>query len=261
MGILNITPDSFSDGGKFIEKNQAVEYGIKMVSEGADIIDIGGETTKPYSNPISVQEEIDRVVPVIEMLSRKISVPISIDTTKSPVAKAAIDAGASIINDITALKSDVAMLQLAAKNKTPVILMHMQGTPKSMQKLPVYNDLIDEIKSFLESAANKAIAAGIPKDMIIVDPGIGFGKTFNDNLTIIKELGKFLPLGFPVLAGPSNKSFIGHILKIKNPIERMTGTMAAIAACVMNGASIVRVHRVAEAVETVKIIDAIKYGC
>jgi len=261
MGILNVTPDSFSDGGKFLEKDRAVEHGIKMALEGADIIDIGGETTKPYSNSICVQEEIDRVVPIIEILSRKISIPISIDTTKAPVAEAAVNAGASIINDISALKFDENMLPLAVKKKTPVILMHMQGTPASMQQSPVYKDLIGEIKEFLKSAANAAVSGGIPENMIIVDPGIGFGKTFNDNLTIIREFNKFLSLGFPVLAGPSNKGFIGHILKIKDPSERLTGTMAAVAACIMNGASIVRVHRVAEAVETVKIIDAIKYGC
>lgn len=244
-----------------MEKDRAVEHGIKMAQEGADIIDIGGETTKPCSTSISAQEEIDRVVPIIEILSGEISIPISIDTTKASVAEAAVSAGASIINDISALKSDRNMLLLAAKNKIPVILMHMQGTPASMQRSPVYNDLIGEIKAFLKSAANEAVSAGIPENMIIIDPGIGFGKTFNDNLTIIREFDKFLSLGFPVLAGPSNKAFIGHILKIKDPPTRLTGTIAAIAACVMNGASVVRVHRVAEAVETVKIIDAIKYGC
>jgi dihydropteroate synthase len=259
MGVLNVTPDSFSDGGRYFETGRAIEHGIQMHRDGADIIDIGGESTRPYSESVSAAEEIDRVIPVIEALGKEIAVPISIDTCKAPVAREALKAGASMINDISALRFDSEMAGTAAQARVPVILMHMKGTPGDMQKNPVYGDLILEITDFLREALDRCEAAGIQRDLTMVDPGIGFGKTFDHNLQIIRELHRFQCLDRPILFGPSNKAFIGHILK-KEPHERDTGTMAAVAAGVMNGAHIVRVHHVRKAVETVRIIDAIKRG-
>lgn len=259
MGVLNITPDSFSDGGHYFETGRAIEHGIEMVQEGADIIDIGGESTRPYSESVSADEEIDRVIPVITALGKEIAIPISIDTCKARVAREALEAGASMINDISALRFDPEMAPTAAQAGVPVILMHMKGTPRNMQQNPVYGDLILEIADFLREALKRCAAAGIRRDLTMVDPGIGFGKTFDHNLQIIRELHRFQCLDRPILFGPSNKAFIGHILQ-KEPHERSTGTMAAIAAGIMNGAHIVRVHHVPKAVETVRMIDAIKRG-
>jgi len=259
MGVLNVTPDSFSDGGHYFETDRAVEHAIAMDQNGADIIDIGGESTRPYSKKISIAEEIDRVIPVIEALRGKISAPISIDTCKSAVAGEALKAGASIINDISALRFDPETAQIAAHAGVPVILMHMKGTPGDMQNNPVYEDLINEILDFLRDAVDRCEAAGISRELTVVDPGIGFGKTFDHNLRIIRDLSRFKSLERPVLIGPSNKAFIGHILD-REPHERDTGTMAAVAAGVMNGAHIIRAHNVKKAVETVKIIDAVKRG-
>ncbi|HIJ58535.1 MAG TPA: dihydropteroate synthase [Deltaproteobacteria bacterium] len=259
MGVLNITPDSFSDGGHYFEADRAVEHALLMDRDGADIIDIGGESTRPYSKKISIAEEIDRVIPVIEALQGEISAPISIDTCKSTVAEEALKAGASIINDISALRFDPEMAMIAARAGVPVILMHMKGTPGDMQKNPVYDDLINEILDFLKDAVDRAEAAGISRELTVVDPGIGFGKTFDHNLKIIRDLSRFKSLERPVLLGPSNKAFIGHILD-REPHERNTGSMAAVAAGVMNGAHIIRAHNVKKAVETVKIIDAVKRG-
>ncbi|MBW1781568.1 MAG: dihydropteroate synthase [Deltaproteobacteria bacterium] len=259
MGVLNVTPDSFSDGGRYFETDKAVEHGLQMARDGADIIDIGGESTRPYSEAVSVAEEMDRVIPVIEALRKEIATPISIDTCKARVAQAALKAGASIINDISALRFDPEMTQTAAQAGVPVILMHMKGTPGDMQKNPVYDNLIQELLDFLQDAIDRCEAAGIPRDLTVVDPGIGFGKTFDHNLNIIRDLSRFQGLKRPVLIGPSNKAFIGHILK-REPDERDTGSMAAVAAGVMNGAHMVRVHHVKKAVETVKIIDAVKRG-
>ncbi|MBC8177616.1 MAG: dihydropteroate synthase [Desulfobacteraceae bacterium] len=259
MGVLNITPDSFSDGGHYFEADRAVEHALLMDRDGADIIDIGGESTRPYSKKISIAEEIDRVIPVIEALQGEISAPISIDTCKSTVAEEALKAGASIINDISALRFDPEMAQIAAQAGVPVILMHMKGTPGDMQKNPVYDDLINEILDFLKDAVDRAEAAGISRKLTVVDPGIGFGKTFDHNLKIIRDLSRFKSLERPVLLGPSNKAFIGHILD-REPHERDTGSMAAVAAGVMNGAHIIRAHNVKKAVETVRIIDAVKRG-
>ncbi len=259
MGVINVTPDSFSDGGLYFQKETAVEHGHRLAKEGADIIDVGGESTRPFSEEVSLQEELDRVIPVIEALSHALPVPISIDTYKAEVARQALKAGASIINDISALRFDPEIATVAAKAGVPMILMHMQGKPGNMQEAPFYQDLIPEILDFLQQAIDRAVAAGIEEDMIIVDPGIGFGKTVEHNLQIIKELRRFCALNRPILLGTSNKSFIGHILD-KEPHERNTGTMATIAAGVLNGASIVRVHNVKKAVETVRIIDAIRNG-
>ena len=259
MGILNVTPDSFSDGGQYFDQDKAIEHGLQMAREGADIIDVGGESTRPYAQKISMSEEMDRVIPVIEALSKELTIPISIDTYKGEVAREALEAGASIINDISALRFDPLMASLAANSEVPSVLVHMKGSPGNMQNNPVYEDLITEIIDFLKDAVKRSIKAGIREELVIVDPGIGFGKTFDDNLKIINEFTRLESLGRPVLFGSSNKAFIGHVLD-KEPHERDTGTMATVAAGVMNGAHIVRVHNVAKAFETVKMIDAIRRG-
>jgi dihydropteroate synthase len=259
MGVLNVTPDSFSDGGVYFQRDRAIEHGLSMAKDGADIIDVGGESTRPYSEVISAEEELDRVIPVIQALGKDLRIPISIDTCKADVARQALKAGASIINDISAFRFDPEMISVAAEAEVPVILMHMRGTPKDMQANPTYDNLIPEILDFLKNAMDRGVAGGMRKDMIIVDPGIGFGKTFDHNLQIIRELAAFKALKRPILLGASNKAFIGHILH-KEPHERDTGSMAAVAAGVLNGAHIVRVHNVKKTFETVKMIDAIKKG-
>lgn len=259
MGIINVTPDSFSDGGLHFRENDAVKHGLEMVNDGADIIDVGGESTRPFSDPLPLTEELRRVIPVIAALSQETDIPISIDTYKSEVAGQALEAGAKMVNDISALRFDPRMGPLVAEAGLPIVLMHMKGTPKNMQVNPTYKDLFGEIIGFLSNAMEQAVKIGIKRDLIIIDPGIGFGKSFDDSLKIIKGLNKFSSLGQPILVGTSNKSFIGHILDL--PVEsRETGTMATIAAAVMNGANIVRVHNVKAAKETVTIIDAIKAG-
>jgi len=265
MGVLNITPDSFSDGGRFYRCDAAVDQGLKLVQDGADILDIGGESTRPFSDPLPAKEEIRRVLPVIEKLTPQISVPISIDTTKARVARQALDAGAVMINDIGALRFDPDMARLAAEYQVPIVLMHMKGTPKTMQVAPRYDNLIAEIKSFLSDAVARAHAGGVPKTHIIIDPGIGFGKTFHHNLVIINQLYELASLGFPILVGPSRKAFIRNILKNQgntdiDPDSEIVeaGTQAAIAAAVLRGADIIRVHDVARTKPTVALCDAIK---
>ena len=265
MGILNVTPDSFSDGGKFFSCQDAVAQGQKLVKDGADILDIGGESTRPFSEEVSAEEEIQRVVPVIERLAEKIAIPISIDTTKASVARRAIEAGASMINDVTALRLDHEMVDVAAEYGVPVTLMHMLGTPKTMQISPTYDDLIGEIKVFLEKAINRLEKKGILRSRIIIDPGIGFGKTVEHNLLLIKHLHEFKSLGTPILIGPSRKAFIRHILKNKSVKdirpdlqEVEIGTQAAVAAAILNGAHIVRVHNVVNTRVTVQITDQLK---
>jgi dihydropteroate synthase len=259
MGVLNVTPDSFSDGGHFFHRDKAIEQGLSMAADGADIIDVGGESTRPYSTRISKEEELERIIPVIQGLRKEVKIPISIDTLKAEVAREALRAGASMINDTSALRSDPEMTSVAAVAQVPVILMHMRGTPENMQEKPQYGNLIHEIIDFLLGAMEKAVQMGIRREMIILDPGIGFGKTFDHNLEIIRELDRFTCLGSPVLLGSSRKAFIGHILG-NTAIERDTGSMATVAVGVMNGAHIVRVHDVKRAVETVKVVDAIKRG-
>jgi len=259
MGILNVTPDSFFDGDLHYRTNDAVKHGLEMVNEGADIIDIGGESTRPFSDPLPLEEELRRVIPVIKALSQEIDIPISVDTYKSEVARQALEAGAKMVNDISALRFDPAMGPLVAEAGVPIVLMHMKGTPKNMQANPTYKDLLGEIIGFLSNAIEQAVEIGIRRGLIIIDPGIGFGKSLDDNLSIIKELHRFSSVGHPILVSTSNKSFIGHVLDL--PLEsRETGTMATIAAAVMNGANIVRAHNVRAAKETVTIIDAIKSG-
>jgi dihydropteroate synthase len=264
MGIVNVTPDSFSDGGRFLDPRNAVAQGLRLAAEGADIIDIGGESTRPFSESVSADEEIRRVVPVIAELAQQIRIPISIDTSKAAVARRALEAGAAMLNDITALRSDDGLAAVAAEFGVPVILMHMRGEPRTMQVAPHYDDLVGEICSFLQEAADAAERRGVARERLITDPGIGFGKTAEHNLQLIRRLADFAGLGLPLLVGPSRKSFIRRLVKPEGepdiPPDRPvveTGTQAAVAASVFNGAHIVRVHDVANTVATVKVADAI----
>ncbi|HCX90361.1 MAG: dihydropteroate synthase [Deltaproteobacteria bacterium CG12_big_fil_rev_8_21_14_0_65_43_10] len=259
MGVINVTPDSFSDGGFFFDPNRAIAHALKLVDEGADIIDIGGETTRPGSKPITAETEISRVIPVIERLAPKIDVPISIDTYKSLVAERAIEAGAEIINDISALNFDPKMLEIASRHDIPVVLMHIKGTPENMQQNPCYVSVISEIIEYLKDSIEMAEKAGIDPHKIIIDPGIGFGKSLDDghNLKIINRLSEFKSLGKPILVGPSRKAFIGKILNA-DVTQREEGTAAAVSAAVLNGANIVRVHNVGMIRKVVRVIDAIK---
>jgi len=259
MGVLNRTPDSFSDGGVFLDEDKAVRHAEEMVRDGADIIDIGGESTKPGSEPVSVKEELARVIPIIKRIAQDIDVPISIDTQKSEVAEAAIEAGASIINDVTALRGDERMKSIVAKYGTPIVLMHMKGTPKTMQIDPEYHTLISEIISYLKESIGIAKEAGIPEGKIIIDPGIGFGKTTGHNLSVIRNLNRFKTLGRPILVGVSRKSFIGKILN-SEVNDRLMGTAASVAISILNGANIVRVHDVKPMVEIARIADAIRFA-
>jgi len=258
MGILNVTPDSFSDGGQYFDKSAAVKRAIRMVEDGADIVDIGGQSTRPGSEPVTVDEELRRTIPVIEAISSEIKVPISIDTYRAEVARAALDAGASVVNDISGLRFDPGMAPLVAERRVPVILMHIKGTPSDMQKDPSYEALIPEIIDYLRESMAIAERAGVAREMIVVDPGIGFGKTFEHNLEIIHRLDEFTGLERPILVGPSRKAFIGAILGGAPASERTFGTAAAVTASILNGANIVRVHDVAEMAQVVRVADAIK---
>ena len=260
MGILNVTPDSFSDGGRHFDRDVAIECGLRMVEDGADIIDIGGESTRPGADPLPLEEELRRTLPVIEALAKSVSVPISIDTYKADVAQRALDAGASMVNDISGLRFDAGMAKTIAHYKVPVVVMHIKGTPKNMQADPVYDALIPEIIEYLRGSIRIAMEAGIGEDMIVVDPGIGFGKTFDHNLEILKNLDAFTMLGKPLLVGPSRKAFLGRILGNAAPSERVEGTAAAVAISIMNGANMVRVHDVKEMARVAKVADAIKRG-
>lgn len=259
MGVLNVTPDSFSDGGRFLDTHKAIEHGLKMASEGVAIIDIGAESTRPGAEPVPADEQIRRVVPVIESICKKINVPISIDTNRSEVAEAALQAGAAIINDITAL-SDERMGELAAEQQVPVILMHMQGKPENMQIEPKYKDVVKEVLQFLLERASQAEKFGIPKERILIDPGIGFGKTLEHNLKLLRNIDKFVAAGYRVLVGTSRKSFIGKIIGKENPSDRIFGTAASVALCVAAGVSIVRVHDVKEMIDVLKVANAIIPG-
>jgi dihydropteroate synthase len=257
MGVLNITPDSFSDGGLFFDKTKAIAHGLKMVEEGADIIDIGGESTRPGSKPLGLEEELRRVLPVIEALSKETEVPISIDTYKSEVARRAIEAGAEIINDISGLHFDPELARVAAKENTPVVLMHIRGTPETMQKDVHYGSLFSEIIAYLNEGIRRVESAGVAPEQIVVDPGIGFGKTLEDNLLLIKHLSEFRILGKPILLGTSRKSFIGKILDAQ-PDQRLEGTLSSIAIGVLNGAHIIRSHDVLQAKRAIAVADAIR---
>jgi dihydropteroate synthase len=259
MGILNVTPDSFSDAGLYMEPHQAISHGIELASQGADIIDIGGESTRPGSKPLPAEEELRRVIPVIEALSAKVDIPISIDTYKSSIAEKALEAGAEMVNDISGLKFDRKTADVAAKYEVPLVLMHIKGTPEVMQLDVHYDCLLTEIMEYLEQSIEIAEGAGIDPRQIIIDPGIGFGKSVEDNLKIIRHLTELKSLGKPILLGPSRKSFIGKILNA--PIDqRDEGTLASISAAIMNGANILRVHDVGPARKAARIVDAILRG-
>jgi dihydropteroate synthase len=263
MGVLNVTPDSFSDGGRFFAPDDALRHGLTMVREGADFLDIGGESTRPRgrsygegARPVSVQEETDRVVPVIERLRRETDVPLSIDTTKSAVAEAALRAGAIIVNDVSGMRVDERMPQVAAAAGASVILMHTSGSPRTMQSKTTYADLFGEIAGYLRAGADLATRAGIRQ--IMVDPGIGFGKTGTDNLRLIMEIGRFRELGYPVLVGPSRKAFIGEVTGL--PVgERLEGTIAAVVAAILGGVHVVRVHDVLPIVRAARVADALAH--
>jgi dihydropteroate synthase len=257
MGILNVTPDSFSDGGLHVDKDRAVARGIEMVDQGAAIIDVGPQSTRPGSLPVEPAEQIRRAVPVIEALAGRVSVPISIDTHVPEVARAALDAGARIINDITAL-SDDRMAELAAQRQVPVVLMHMQGTPSTMQLDPQYTDVVAQVRDFLIDRAQRAQALGIRKDRILIDPGIGFGKTIQHNLALLARIEVFVKTGYPVVVGPSRKAFIGHITGRQVPAERVFGTAACVALAAAAGVAVVRVHDVAQMADVVKVVNRIR---
>lgn len=261
MGVLNVTPDSFSDGGEYYTIEAALAQAENMVKSGVDIIDIGGQSTRPGAAEISLEEEIDRVIPVVQILRQKAeifgSVPISVDTTRAQVAKAAVEAGADIINDISGATFDSEMLSTVAHLKVPIILMHIRGTPQTMQKLTDYRDLIGEIREFLESRIAGAVAAGIDKSHIILDPGIGFAKNYSQNLEILQQLAKFRGLDCPILVGVSRKSFIGHILNQPLAKQRIWGTAAACTGAIANSADILRVHDVREMHDVCLVADAI----
>ncbi|OGC86216.1 MAG: dihydropteroate synthase [candidate division Zixibacteria bacterium RBG_19FT_COMBO_42_43] len=259
MGVLNVTPDSFSDGGKFLSLDKAIAQALKMVEEGVDIIDIGGESTRPGSQPVTLKEETQRVIPVIETLVKKIQIPISVDTYKSQIALKAMEAGAELINDISGLRFDSEMVKLAAKYNVPVVIMHIKGTPQNMQESPYYENVLKEIKDYFEERVNFADSMGIQEQNLILDPGIGFGKRFEDNLAILKNLKEFKKLDRPILVGLSRKSFIGKILDL--PVEeRLEGSLGALACSIMQGANIARVHDVKESVRVAKVVDAILKG-
>jgi len=257
MGVINVTPDSFSDGGDFFAPGEAVTQGLLMVEAGADILDVGGESTRPGADPVSEEEEINRVLPVIQALAGRVEVPVSIDTYKSSVARAALTAGAAIVNDISGGRFDPEVLNLAAEAGVPLILMHMLGRPRNMQDNPVYADLVGEIKGFLVDAVQRAKKAGLDPEMIIVDPGIGFGKTFEHNLILINRLGELAELGQPLLVGPSRKAFLGRILGGVPPKERDAATAAIVALAAYNGANILRVHNVGLARQTLAAVGAV----
>jgi len=256
MGVINITPDSFSDGGEFYDAERAIEQGERLAAEGADLLDVGGESTRPFSESITTEEELRRVIPVIRELARRTRIPISIDTCKGEVARAALDAGASLVNDISSLGFDSEMKAVVASSGAPLILMHMQGTPRNMQVKPHYDSLLSEVVRFLEERIQIGCAAGVSRDQIIVDPGIGFGKTVTHNLLLIKHLDALAVLGRPVLLGTSRKAFIGAVLN--RPVtEREPGSWASVCAGILKGAHILRVHEVAVCRQVADMIDAI----
>ncbi|MDZ7725750.1 MAG: dihydropteroate synthase [candidate division KSB1 bacterium] len=256
MGVLNVTPDSFSDGGAYANIDRAVQHALDMHARGADMIDIGGESSRPGAEPVSEAEELNRTIPVIRALRVKLDCPISIDTTKSAVAKAAIQSGADIINDISACRLDPDMIPLTAETGAGVVLMHMQGDPRSMQKNPQYTDVVHDIIALLQKHIDDLLALHIKPDQLIVDPGIGFGKSVADNYELLRRLHEFKTLDRPILVGPSRKSFIGKLLDLP-PQERLEGTLAAAVAAIMNGADILRVHDVQAVQRAVRVTDAI----
>lgn len=257
MGVLNVTPDSFSDGGKFLDLDAAVARGKRMLAEGADIVDVGGESSRPGATPVPEEEELRRVVPVIARLCSEAGPVVSVDTTKARVAREAIAAGARIINDISAFRADGGMAGLAAETGAGVVLMHMRGTPADMQRDPRYDDVVGEVAEFLRERGSAAVRAGIAAERIVYDPGIGFGKNVEHNLEIVRRLPELRALGRPLLVGPSRKSFIGKVLGDLPVEERLEGTAAAVALAVAGGAAIIRVHDVREMVRVARVSDAV----
>jgi dihydropteroate synthase len=259
MGIINVTPDSFYDGGKRLDPDRAVADGISLVEAGADVIDVGGESTRPGAKAVSLEEELQRVLPVIRGLRRSVKVPLSIDTYKAQVARAALIEGGDIVNDISALRFDPQMAVLVAAEKVPVVLMHMQGTPRTMQAEPYYNHVLREVQDFLTTQVRLAVEAGVERENIIIDPGIGFGKTLDHNLALLRGLPALASVGQPLLVGASRKTFIGKILGVE-PEERLEGSLAAAIAAVFGGAHIIRVHDVKETRKAIRVADAIRFG-
>ena len=259
MGVINVTPDSFYDGGKRLDPDTAVADGLELVEAGADMIDVGGESTRPGAKTVSLDEEMQRVLPVIRGLRRNVNTPISIDTYKAQVAKAALLEGADVVNDISALRFDPQMALLVAAEKVPIVLMHMQGTPQTMQAEPRYQNVLREVRDFLTARVRFAIEAGVERENVIIDPGIGFGKTLDHNLTLLAGLETFASVGQPLLVGASRKTFIGKLLGLE-PQERLEGSLAAAIAAVFGGAHILRVHDVKETRRAIRVADAIRFG-
>lgn len=259
MGVLNVTPDSFSDGGLYLNVPEAVRQAQKMADSGANIIDVGGESTRPGSLPVPAEEQIRRIAPVVHQLSVSLGIDriISIDTTRSAVAEAAFRAGARIVNDVSAGTADSGMFEVVSKHHAWIVLMHMQGTPLTMQDNPAYNDVVEDVATFLDTRATKAIEAGIPKDRIIIDPGIGFGKTKNDNLQLLASLDRFVKMGYPVLLGTSRKRFMGAICNEPHPVDLLGATIATTVLGVMKGVRIFRVHDARANRQAIDVITAI----
>jgi dihydropteroate synthase len=259
MGVLNVTPDSFSDGGRFLDHEAAVEHGLEMASEGADILDVGGESTRPGSDQVPEEEELARVLPVVKRLVAEVDVPISIDTRKPVVAAAAAEAGASIVNDVSGAR-EPGMLEAVRGAGTGLILMHMLGDPTTMQEDPRYDDVVADVKAYLADRVAAAVGAGIARDRLAVDPGLGFGKTYEHNLALMRDIDGFLDLGVPVAVGPSRKSFIGRALGDQSIDRRLEGSLGAAAWLAGRGAHVVRVHDVAATVKLLRVVDAIRAG-
>jgi len=258
MGVVNVTPDSFSDGGLFLDRDRAIAQGEVLAAQGAHLIDVGGESTRPFSESLPLKEELERVIPVIRELARRLPVPISVDTYKAEVARKALENGAALVNDISALRFDPEMAAVARTFDVPVILMHMQGAPRDMQQHPHYENLLREIHSFFEERLNWCRVQGIPAKRLILDPGIGFGKTLPHNLTLIRELGFFRDLDCPLLIGTSRKSFVGRLTGQENPPEREWGTGATTAIAAWQGAHMVRVHNAEAARQILAVTDALR---
>jgi len=261
MGVLNVTPDSFSDGGEFFDVRHAVQHALAMQRDGADIIDIGAESTRPGAAGISASEELRRLLPVLEALRGKLKIPISVDTQKAAVAEVALGAGAAIINDISGLRSDPRLAAVAAKHRVPIILMHTRGTPRSMQKCPFARNVLRDVLSGLRQSISVARKHGVKHSQIVIDPGIGFGKSFSQNYELLARLPELASLGYPLMVGTSRKGFLGATLgkngKLAPPEARLWGTAATVTASILNGAHIVRVHDVAEMVQVVKVTDSL----
>ncbi len=255
MGIVNVTPDSFSDGGRYFDASRAVDHALRLVEQGADLLDIGGESTRPYAEPVDVDEELQRVAPVVADVCRRTSVPVSIDTYKAAVARAALDAGAEIINDVTGMVHDPAMPALAAESGAGVCVMHMQGTPQTMQDDPGYDDVVEDVFCYLAARRDALIAAGVAKERICLDPGIGFGKTHEHNLTLLAACRRFHALGCPLLVGPSRKGFIGKVLD-DTEADRAAGTIGVVLALAVQGVQIVRVHDVGPVRQALLLFEA-----